>query len=453
MPNSSELTALQWLGPSMACDGLITDGDWVAPAATAAAALFADERLHLPAQFLAVLDRFALDYVKQAPVLVVAVAHGRQLRYRRDRQEAGQGFIARCRAGTKLADLLRAYGLAPQLRALSPQVLRQGQHDLLQALSMAVAPSSLAQAIPPTPEQQGVWLSGLERWRRHMARHFRDANLLLDWATVNFRDDAGRVLIRRVAEFAGQNLAAFDRDWTFAQAHTAARRWLAARAPAKETRRPDWRTIVDYAPLPSHAKAAGLELHALQTREALFEEGALMRHCVYRYSDEVEEGSSRIYSVRRDGRRVATLEIVRLDSSSAPRFRVAQLRGPCNARPTPEIVASVRTFMSEVMTAAGCTGPEISPTDERVQRARAALRRRFGDDIYAAWFNQMQFEFLEARSLGLSFPCHTIVNRVCAHYNAALSASCSEGFDGVTSVVLSVRPPGHPFVAGVAPAG
>ena len=77
MQKPKEMTALQWLAPSMARDGLLKNGDWVLPAAAEAEKMFSDAQLHLPAQFLAALNKFALDYIRQAPVLVVAAAHGR----------------------------------------------------------------------------------------------------------------------------------------------------------------------------------------------------------------------------------------------------------------------------------------------------------------------------------------------------------------------------------------
>ena len=77
MQKPKDMTALQWLAPSMARDGLLKNGDWVLPAAAEAEKMFSDTELHLPAQFLSALNRFALDYIRQAPVLVVAAAHGR----------------------------------------------------------------------------------------------------------------------------------------------------------------------------------------------------------------------------------------------------------------------------------------------------------------------------------------------------------------------------------------
>ena len=67
-----DMTALQWLAPSMARDGLIKNSAWIPPACEAAVALFGDSRLHLPATLLAALNPYAIDYIRQAPALVTA---------------------------------------------------------------------------------------------------------------------------------------------------------------------------------------------------------------------------------------------------------------------------------------------------------------------------------------------------------------------------------------------
>ena len=68
-------------------------------------------------------------------------------------------------------------------------------------------------------------------------------------------------------------------------------------------------TVIDYTPLPLLWKYGGLSFVALQTGKALHAEGAAMHHCVASYWENVAEGKSRIYSIRENGSRVATLEL------------------------------------------------------------------------------------------------------------------------------------------------
>lgn len=435
----------------MARDGLIKNGDWVMPAAVEAAGLFSDAQLILPAQFLAVLDRFALDYIRQAPVIVVAATHRRNLARRTDRMEVGTRFIEECRAGRKLAELLKGYALAPQLRALSGQSLRVGQKDLLVALSAVVPPSALAQAIPKPADEQQAWLRGVEAWRFHMLRHFRNSNLLLAWAAVNVRTEAARACATDIADFAGRNRNTFNPDWSFEQALVATRRWhdeLAIRAPVAEAARPDWRTPIDYAPLPLAMEVDGYSFDALQTREALHEEGARMHHCVRLYSEKVARGTSRIYSVRRNGVRIATLELVRTSRAGATtqRFAAAQLKGPHNSSPAVEVAEAAARFLRAVNPPVTAIAGILSPDDPRSHRAANELRRRLGSEVYSSWFISMRFEAFDGKTLSVSFATKFLRKWVETHFLDVMHEKCALGFDGLEHIELAVRSSGSPGI-------
>jgi hypothetical protein len=442
MDKSKVKTALHWLLPSMARDGLVKNGDWVLPAAAEAASLFSDPELQLPAQFLAVLNRFALDYIKQAPVLVVAASHGARLLYRQDRATVGQRFIGECDKGLKLPALMQAYGLAAQTRAVCGLALRHDQRDVLVALSKAVPASTLAQNIPKQAEEQLVWLQSLERWRSHMGRHMRSKDLFLDWAAINIRDAQARAASTDVADFAGRNRATFNLSWNFAQALAASQRWhaeLAVLRPAVGANRPDWRTMIDYAPLPTHIEIDGFGFHALQTREALFEEGAQMHHCVRLYSDKVVRGSSRIYSVQANSQRIATLELVRVTRprASGPSFRQEQLKGPRNARPAGAVLKAAAVFLASV-NRAGSGGDCVI---ERGDRASEELRSRFGEEVFSSWLSHIQFGAFDGKVLCVTLPTKFLRSWVQTHYLDAVLASCAGEFPGVEKIEAGLRSP------------
>ena len=65
----------------------------------------------------------------------------------------------------------------------------------------------------------------------------------------------------------------------------------------------------------------------LTTSADLYREGHAMHHCVATYVDQVRQGTSYIFSVRREGKRIATISLIR-DGESVS---IQQLRGPCNA--------------------------------------------------------------------------------------------------------------------------
>jgi hypothetical protein len=66
-----------------------------------------------------------------------------------------------------------------------------------------------------------------------------------------------------------------------------------------------------------------------------------MRHCVGTYGDQVRRGDLYIYSIRRNGERVATLAL-RRDNGRA---YLEQIRGPCNTDPPKPIVPTVQRWL------------------------------------------------------------------------------------------------------------
>jgi hypothetical protein len=423
--------------------------------------MFSYTELHLPAQFLAALNRFALDYIRQAPVLVVAAVHGRQLLRRSDRVEVGKCFIAACESGMKLGALMQSYGLAPQLRALSANAVRLGQRDVLVALSAMVPASPLSQAIPKLPQEQRAWLMSLEWWRSHMGRHFRNKDLFLDWAAINVRDEQARRCATDVADYAGRNRERFNLDWNFQHAHAATQRWhgeLALHRPVAEASRPDWRTVIDYGPLPSLFETGGIAFHALQTREALHQEGARMHHCVRLYSDKVARGNSRIYSIRQGGQQIATLELVRTTRASAAthKFRLAQLKGPRNSNPVQAVWQATEAFIATVNKASISTGPAQPITEEQGHRTVAALRARLGDEVFSAWFgNFIRIETFDGTVLTVSLPTRFLQRWVEAHFLDTLLDCAAPEFPGVDGIEVRLRPPvqgpGRPAAHGTVP--
>ena len=91
----------------------------------------------------------------------------------------------------------------------------------------------------------------------------------------------------------------------------------------------------------SAAKCGAYEILPIDNSAELYREGATMHHCVGSYADDVKCGGIYVYSIRRDGKPVATLALARDGRGASP----IQLRGPCNAQPPKEIVATVRRWL------------------------------------------------------------------------------------------------------------
>ena len=95
------------------------------------------------------------------------------------------------------------------------------------------------------------------------------------------------------------------------------------------------------APWYPSAKLGHYEILPIDNSAALYREGAAMHHCVGTYADAVKYGGVYIYSVRCDGKRVATLALARKGSGPS----LIQIRGPCNTQPPKEISFAVRRWL------------------------------------------------------------------------------------------------------------
>lgn len=79
--------------------------------------------------------------------------------------------------------------------------------------------------------------------------------------------------------------------------------------------------------LPRHALGEFVAVE-LDTGVLLAEEGLEQKHCVGTYANACASGSCRVFSLRREGRRIATVELRR---DSRGRWELAQVRGKCNS--------------------------------------------------------------------------------------------------------------------------
>lgn len=320
--------------------------------------MFGNAALKPVAAALAGAHPRALDYIRQAPVIVLAAAVGRPHRMNTGRLRTAlrESLGARCRRGERLREVMKAYGCAPQLRALHPKALALVRWPVIRLLC-GLPPSRLAPIIPTELREQDAWLKALTYWVDQTARrgHRDTMEPHFEWAarSLSFERGAPEEVVTAVADFfieAGRPRprgdARIDPRWTFAQAATAAARWHEALNRELAERRTwshrddDFDRPVDYAPLWNEPFELGdFEVVPLRSGRELSQEGAAMHHCVGSYSREVRSGMSRIFSLRRDGRRVATVE---LGGIGHGRPSLYQVRGPCNAMPGREVIEVAR---------------------------------------------------------------------------------------------------------------
>jgi hypothetical protein len=347
------MTPLQQLAPDLVRDGLVKNCDWVQKACERVAELFTERSLRLKATFLAALHPMAVDYILQAPVLVLAIFDDRDLSFRIDRLVVAQRFTLLCATRPRLKVLMRHYGLAPQLRTILPQAIIPSGLAVLKQIS-SVPPSTLAQIIPDDVCGQTTWLAALREWVRHARRYFQKEDLLLEWAARNLQE-AGRD-VAMIADFAGNNTDSFNGAWSLASARLAAERWHDEILQKRESARGGMETLSTSAypttwtsvePFSACGVVGEFSFSALRTWMELDEEGQAMHNCVGTFTDRMLVRESRLFSIRKAGRRVATLDIGNniLGSVSEGPFEVAQLRGPCNQDVDQAVILAAETFI------------------------------------------------------------------------------------------------------------
>jgi hypothetical protein len=108
--------------------------------------------------------------------------------------------------------------------------------------------------------------------------------------------------------------------------------WLEEQARQQTAVNYTWRSAIDTYLDGDH------EVIPLLSSIDLAVEGSKMHHCVATYDAYCHEGRSRIFSIRREGKRVATAELVFNGRS----WHLNQNRGPCNRPPGQEIMAVAR---------------------------------------------------------------------------------------------------------------
>lgn len=331
-----------------------------------AKAMFGNQALHRAAAAMAGCHERAIDYIRQAPVIVLSANAGKTgaTAARNARAYAGPPMRMLCEQGAKLRDVMGFYGCGYQLRALRPSVLHPVRWAVIYHLGR-LSPSTLAQIIPENRTLQDVWLRALVRWTEHCDRRCGTAWFRFNWAAVALRavargqeDAVETVADMMIAPGRSATLigATFDPKWTYAQAEAAADRWHRALGRANAEQKAahslgiGFSDPVDYAPYPNAPVGVdGFDFVPLRSCEDLWAEGAAMRHCVGTYSASVVQGTSRIFSVRQAARRIATLEIARphFSDANASAFRIVQLKGPCNGRPPVAIQRAAETFFAE----------------------------------------------------------------------------------------------------------
>lgn len=330
-------------------NGILPFDDWVSNNTRKAQALFGNQGVQPGAIWLSVLHPRALEYLEQAPVLALAATFGGKASSRSERAYVAMNFKPLVERGARLRDVMSAFRVAYPLRAISAKAIRPGVWGVIQAITRLVDPSTISQSIPAVPTRHLHWLGDLDILWTALQRRAPDEkanSAVLRWAMLALSRhrrvaDHG-VPADQIADFLICNGDQWNSRWTWDRLIRETQSWHEALANAQIDRINDGKydTDVAYGKFPSEVVLSGFEFHALRSLRALVVEGKAMHHCVASYYRDIQTGRARIYSVRKDGRRLATVEFASLPG----RVRTVQVKGVCNARPSKDVTAAADLF-------------------------------------------------------------------------------------------------------------
>lgn len=344
------------IGMEASLNGVLPFDDWVSLNTRKAQAMFGNQGVQPAAIWLAALHPRALEYLEQAPVLALAATFGGKASKRAERAYVAMNFRPLIERGAKLKDVMKAFRVAYPLRAISAKAIRPGVWNILQAITRLVDPSTISQAIPELPTRHMHWLGDLDILWTVLQRRSPDeqANApILRWAMLALSrhgrtgDPAEGLQSDQIADFLICNRDQWNARWTWDRLIRETQAWHEALANADIDRINDgtYDQDVPYGAFPAEVSlpdrnGGTFDFHALRSLRALVIEGKAMHHCVASYYRDIQSGRARIYSMRKDGRRVATVEFASLPG----RVRAVQIKGVCNARPSKDVFAAADLF-------------------------------------------------------------------------------------------------------------
>jgi hypothetical protein len=253
--------------------------------------------------------------------------------------------------GARLKDVMKAFRVGYPLRAISAKAMRPGVWGVLQAITRLVDPSTISQSIPAVPTRHLHWLGDLDILWSVLQRRApgEQANApILRWAMLALSrhgrtpDPAHGMQADQIADFLICNRDQWNARWSWDRLIRETREWHEALANAEIDRINDgtYDTDVAYRGFPTEVTLSGFDFHALRSLRALVVEGKAMHHCVASYHRDIQSGRARIYSIRKDGKRLATVEFMPLPG----RVRAVQVKGVCNARPPKDVIDAADRF-------------------------------------------------------------------------------------------------------------
>ena len=254
-----------------------------------------------------------------------------------------EAAIALVIGGAPLAELARAADVALWLRKLAPPLLSRALPKLPDSHEFR---RQIVNHLPNDAKLTTLWLDAVAN-----AAAWADETLAI-WVARNVLQDPKHDAIRRLriislwAWFSarpgtlGHRL--IETTWSpvmqFASALDAASAWRTAAELYADL---GDEVIADMWVQP--ATVDEYEFVPLRSFADLTEEGRAMRNCVQTYGYKLTHNCSRLWSIRKHGQRIATLELARFGGD--PLLGVSELRSPANAEASVEVAWVVRRWL------------------------------------------------------------------------------------------------------------
>jgi hypothetical protein len=301
------------------------------------------------------------DLADSFPALLFALASGYGTSTRRKRARA------HVELGHSLKAAAQALDLPFWLRRIPAGAFTRPLPDIPGDIEFAVAVSS---RLPPRAEEAAIWFDRILFALKLIGRDFamwlafsgrlapnpstdEDFQWLVAWAWYAMRPEtSGAKLLRR--------------PWSAALTWKKANDEIAI-----------WRKRIDLAatlaegicdPWFADGHALGLQVTALRTVQHFIDESVTMENCLDQYARHLTLGRVRVFSVRKDGRSVANLELaLRPDDATMP--GIVQLRGPRNRRVSTHVWQAVHAWLGSQPFRALASEPADAARGEATLRA------------------------------------------------------------------------------------
>jgi chromosomal replication initiator protein len=103
---------------------------------------------------------------------------------------------------------------------------------------------------------------------------------------------------------------------------------------------------------------------------------------------------------------------------------------------------TARAPAGQLVATAPAVANEATGTAGKGAKVRATLRARLGEDIYTSWFNALEFDEFDGKTVKVSVPVKFLRKWIQSHYLDELLACCRSEFKTAENVEVLVRQPG-----------